>query len=100
MHRASPRCCQTPALPLQDALLRGDTAADVGRAIILPSTFVGGPIYMHQAYQDVMRIVAKLGKPDLFITFTCNPQWPEIRDELLQGQRPLTVPISAPGCSK
>ena len=47
---------------------------------------------MHQAYQDVMRIVAKLGKPDLFITFTCNPQWPEIRDELLQGQRPADRP--------
>ena len=26
------------------------------------------------------------GKPDLFITFTCNPQWKEITDELLEHQ--------------
>ena len=71
MQRASPRSCLTPAWPLQEALLRGDTAADVGRAIILPSTFVGGPRYMHQ---DVMRTVAKLGKPDLLVTVTCNPE--------------------------
>jgi hypothetical protein len=24
--------------------------------------------------------------PDLFITFTCNPKWPEITAELLPGQ--------------
>ena len=33
-------------------------------------------------YQDAMCIVAKLGKPDLFITVTCNPKWPEITAEL------------------
>jgi hypothetical protein len=26
------------------------------------------------------------GKPDLFITMTCNPQWPEITQHLLNGQ--------------
>lgn len=35
-----------------------------------------------------MAIVAKLGKPDLFVTITCNPDWPEIRNELLPGQAP------------
>ncbi|XP_022177367.1 uncharacterized protein LOC111038543 [Myzus persicae] len=29
-----------------------------------------------------MAIVRKYGKPDLFITFTCNPRWPEIADNL------------------
>ncbi|XP_022162339.1 uncharacterized protein LOC111028111 [Myzus persicae] len=29
-----------------------------------------------------MAVVRKYGKPDLFITFTCNPRWPEIRDNL------------------
>ena len=29
-----------------------------------------------------MSIVRDLGKPDIFITFTCNPYWPEIKREL------------------
>ena len=33
-----------------------------------------------------MGIVRSLGKPDLFITMTCNPKWPEITRELLPGQ--------------
>ncbi|PKY52676.1 hypothetical protein RhiirA4_326791, partial [Rhizophagus irregularis] len=33
-----------------------------------------------------MTIVSHFGKPDLFITFTCNPKWPEITRELLSYQ--------------
>lgn len=33
-----------------------------------------------------MAIVRKHGKPDLFITMTCNPNWPEIQNNLLPGQ--------------
>ena len=40
---------------------------------------------MQQLYQDGMAIVRKLGKADLFITFTCNPKWPEIVSNLLHG---------------
>ena len=39
-----------------------------------------------QNYQDAMAIVASLGKPDLFITITCNPLWSEIADNLLPCQ--------------
>jgi len=31
-------------------------------------------------------MVNKYGKPDLFITFTCNPKWREITDNLYPGQ--------------
>ena len=34
-----------------------------------------------------MGIVRKYGKPDLFITFTCNPQWEEITSALLLNQK-------------
>ena len=34
-----------------------------------------------------MAIVKEFGKPDLFITVTCNPKWPEIVDELLPNQQ-------------
>jgi len=30
--------------------------------------------------------VRKFGKPDLFVTFTCNPKWKEITNALLLGQ--------------
>ena len=33
-----------------------------------------------------MAIVRHYGKPDLFITFTCNPQWPEITKTLFPNQ--------------
>ncbi len=44
-----------------------------GCVMVLPSLFQGGPRCMQQNYQDAMVIVRKFGKPDLFITMTCNP---------------------------
>ena len=70
---------------LQDALHLGDNTTNVGRRIILPSSFTGGPRQMHKLYQDGMAIVRVFGKPNLFITITCNPNWPEIKDNLLPG---------------
>ena len=73
---------------LQDQVRRDGSVlgAAMGRRHILPSSFGGGPRAMHQLYQDAMAIVRELGKPDLFITFTCNPSWEEITRELLNGQ--------------
>lgn len=78
---------------LADAVSFGDAnGATVGRKIILPSSFSGSPRCMHQLYQDVMSIVRKFGKPDLFITFTCNPNWPEFKSALFNGQSPADRP--------
>ncbi|XP_057310488.1 uncharacterized protein LOC130648452 [Hydractinia symbiolongicarpus] len=63
-----------------------------GRIIILPSSFQGSPRAMRQNYMDAMAIVAKYGKPDLFLTFTCNPNWPEVKDNLFPGQSPCDRP--------
>jgi len=41
---------------------------------------------MGQLYQDAMARVRKFAKPDLFVTFTCNPKWKEITNALLPGQ--------------
>jgi hypothetical protein len=68
-----------------DAAVHGMDLADVGNMSILPSSFKGGPREMWQLYQDAMAIVRYCGKPDLFITMTCNPLWPEITAELLPG---------------
>jgi len=36
--------------------------------------------------------VRKYHKPDFFITYTCNPKWPEIQESLLEGQKPEDRP--------
>ena len=43
---------------------------------------------MHKQYQNAMAIVRKHGKPDLFLTFTCNPKWREITENLCPGDKP------------
>ena len=58
-----------------------------GKQYILPSSFQGSPRHMHEMYQDAMAIIRKRGKPDLFVTFTCNPKWREISDELNPGEQ-------------
>ncbi|XP_042027246.1 uncharacterized protein LOC121774434 [Salvia splendens] len=64
---------------LAEAVLRSETdGSRHGKRIILPSSFVGGARYMVQNYQDAMAICRWIGYPNLFITFTCNPKWPEI----------------------
>jgi hypothetical protein len=59
-----------------------DNNMRIGNIFILPSTFVGGPHFMSKLYQDNIAMVRKFGRPDLFITFTCNPKWEEIISEL------------------
>jgi hypothetical protein len=39
-----------------------------------------------------MAIVRCLSKPDMFVTFTCNPNWPEIIKNLPTGQVPSDRP--------
>lgn len=73
---------------IMDALAHDRPAGDNGTFTVLPSSFTGGPRFMSGLYQDAMTIVRHFGKPDLFITFTCNPQWPEIKAELMEGQNP------------
>ena len=70
-----------------DALSRQDAdPANIGKKVILPSSFTGGPRYMNQRVQDAMAYVRKFGRPTYFITQTCNPSWPEIVQHLLPGQ--------------
>jgi hypothetical protein len=42
---------------------------------------------MHERIQDAMTYVRQFGRPDLFITFTCNTKWSEVTDALLPGQK-------------
>lgn len=57
-----------------------------GRMIVLPSSFKGSPRAMIQDFNDAMAMISKYGKPDIFLTFTCNPSWKEITENLAPGQ--------------
>ena len=41
---------------------------------------------MHECQQDAMTYVRMYGHPDHFITIITNPNWPEIKDNLLDPQ--------------
>ena len=68
------------------------TGAQLGQRVVLPALFKGGPRYMHARYQDAMALVRKYGRPTYFITFTCNPNWEEIKRELFEGQQAIDRP--------
>ena len=71
---------------IADTLLESDVDK-VGRSVILPASHIGSPRDQHSQFQDAMAIVRRYGKPDLFVTFTCNPAWPEILEHLEEGQK-------------
>ncbi|XP_031131707.1 uncharacterized protein LOC116033092 [Ipomoea triloba] len=79
---------------LSDALTSGELdPTGRGKRIILPSSFTGGARYMIQNYQDAMAICRQIGYPHLFITFTCNPKWPEIERYVVhRGLKPEDRP--------
>uniref|UniRef100_A0AC34QAX8 ATP-dependent DNA helicase n=1 Tax=Panagrolaimus sp. JU765 TaxID=591449 RepID=A0AC34QAX8_9BILA len=63
----------------------------IGRKIILPSTFTGGPRWKAEKFHDSMELVRKFGGPELFITITCNPKHPDLLKEL-NGRKPEDYP--------
>lgn len=76
-----------------DVISAGENrASEVGKRIVLPRTFQGGDRDMQQRFLNAMAIVQRLGKPDYFITMTCNPYWEEITNNLLPGQTPQDRP--------
>nr|KAJ0228155.1 hypothetical protein LSAT_V11C100011050 [Lactuca sativa] len=65
--------------------------SNVGQRVILPSSFTGGARYMLQNYLDAMSLCKWFGYPDFFITFTCNPKWPEIKRILHFNQKTCLI---------
>jgi hypothetical protein len=74
---------------LRDAFVNDGNTNNVGTLTILPSSYTGSPRHMHEYAQDAIVYVRLYGRPDLFITFTCNPAWDDIQQLLLPGQSPV-----------
>ncbi|CAH1431510.1 unnamed protein product [Lactuca virosa] len=65
----------------------GETSASaIGRRVVLPANFICGPRNMRRKYIDAMALVQKFGKPDIFLTLTCNPNWPEIKQYMMGNE--------------
>ena len=62
-----------------DETINAEGGARAGR-VYLPSSFMGSPRMQRKLIADGLAVVRRLGKPTYFITITCNPNWPEIRD--------------------
>ena len=70
-----------------DTIAAGEArASETGRRIVLPKNFPGSDRDVQARYLDATTLVQRYGKPDYFITMTCNPYWDEITQELLPGQ--------------
>ncbi|XP_060960966.1 uncharacterized protein LOC133031476 [Cannabis sativa] len=67
-------------------------ASNVGKRIILQSSCIGGPRDMRKRYMEAMALVQRYGKPDIFLTMTCNPNWKEITNELSQHEEAQNRP--------
>jgi hypothetical protein len=59
---------------------------NIGMCTILPLLFTGSTRFMIQNLQDALAINRHFGGADLFLTMTADPNWPEIKAELLPGQ--------------
>jgi len=78
---------------LVDSLHAGERrAAAVGKRTVLPKSFINGQRDKRHRYMDATALVARYGKPDVFLTMTCNPNWEEIKQELEHGQVPQDRP--------
>ncbi|CAI9271411.1 unnamed protein product [Lactuca saligna] len=70
-----------------DVIASGETdALTIGKRVVLPADFIGGPRNMKRKYMDAMALVQKVEKPDIFLTTTCNPNWPEIKEHLMSHE--------------
>ena len=56
------------------------------KEIFLPSSFHGSPRHRKKLALNALVVVTEKGKPTLFITGTCNINWPEIQSVLLKAQ--------------
>lgn len=66
---------------------------EVGQRVILPASFAHSPRRCLQEFHDCVAILDCLGKHDLFITFTANLEWPEIKQAMHVTMMYITIQI-------
>ena len=61
--------------------------------IRLPVSFLGSKEWSSSQTADSLALAREFGQASLFITMTCNGEWPEIVSRLLPGQTAYDVPV-------
>lgn len=61
--------------------------------IELPASFIGSRKWASEQTADCLALARVYGNPSFFITMTCNPEWPEIKSRLKNGQQTNDVPV-------
>ena len=67
-------------------VFRSQNPVTSGKACTIPSSIRGSPAYRRLKVDEGMAHVFRFGPPTFFITFTANPEWPEITENLLPRQ--------------
>jgi len=65
----------------------------IGHLIVLPRSFIGGLRDLKKCYMDAMSLVQRFGKLDIFLMMTCNPNWPEIKEQMKYNDESQNRPI-------
>ncbi len=66
---------------------------DEGRSIVyLPPSFNGGKRYYRRKFLDGVNVANIIGAGTVLVTMTANPNWPEIKAELEEGELPNDRP--------
>ena len=71
----------------------GDDNEDKQINVILPASFMGSRKWASEQTADSLTLAHMYGPPSLFITMTCNPEWPEISSHLNAGQDASDIPV-------
>jgi hypothetical protein len=61
--------------------------------IRLPVSFLGSKEWSSSETADALALAREYGPPSMFITMTCNPEWPEIVSRLRPTQTAYDIPI-------
>ena len=77
---------------IHDATVDNDEQ-DEQANVVLPASFMGSRKWASEQTADSLALARTYGPPSLFITMTCNPEWPEISSRLEPGQDACDIPV-------
>jgi len=70
----------------EDDNLDRDEDNESNEKTFLSQSMHGSRRHLRSLAKNALTLVSEYGRPSLFITLTCNPNWPEIIEQLLPGQ--------------
>jgi hypothetical protein len=93
-----PKSTELTVLEEKDRNAAGYTNPDAPKKeSYLPGSTHGSPHHMAALAKNTLMLVSEWGCPYVFLPLTCNPKWPEIQSQLLDGQTAFNHPdVTAP----